>query len=45
MAMMIGQNKGLDKGKREGEFKHGFVFSCYLILLLFFGFYFLMQVD
>ncbi len=35
----------LYKGKGEGEFKDGFVFSCRLILLLFFGFYFSKQVD
>ena len=28
--------KGLDKGKGEGELKDGLVFSCCLILLLFF---------
>ncbi len=36
--------KGLDKGKGEGELKDGFVFSCFLILLLFFGLSFSMQV-
>ncbi len=36
----LSKKKGLDKGKGEGEFKDGFVFSCFLILLLFFGFYF-----
>ncbi len=37
--------KGLDKGEGEGELKDGFVFSCCLILLLFFGLPFSMQVD
>jgi hypothetical protein len=32
--------KGLDKGKGEGELKDGFVFLCFLILSLFFGFSF-----
>ncbi len=32
--------KGLDKGKGEGEFKDGFVFSCCLILLFFWLFFF-----
>ncbi len=32
----LSKKKGLDKGKGEGEFKDGFVFSCCLILLLFF---------
>ncbi len=36
--------KGLDKGKGEGELKDGFVLSCCLILLLFFGLPFSMQV-
>ncbi len=31
---------GLDKGKGEGKFKDGFVFSCCLILLLFLAFIF-----
>ena len=38
----LSNKKGLDKGKGEGEFKDGFVFSCCLILLLFFGFSFSM---
>ncbi len=32
--------KGLDKGKGEGEFNDGFVFSCCRILLLFFWLFF-----
>ncbi len=36
----LSKKKGLDKGKGEGEFKNGFVFSSCLILLLFFGFSF-----
>ncbi len=36
------KKKGLDKGKGEWEFKDGFVFSCCLILLFFFGFSFSM---
>ncbi len=36
------RKKGFDKGKGEGEFNDGFVFSCCLILLLFFGFSFSM---
>ncbi len=38
----LSKKKGLDKGKGEGEFKDRFVFSCCLILLLFFGFSFSM---
>ncbi len=45
MATVWAKEKGLDKGKGEGEFKDGFVFSCCLILLLFFGFSFSIQVD
>ncbi len=41
-ACLSKKKRGLDKGKGEGEFKDGFVFSCCLILLLFFGFYFSM---
>jgi hypothetical protein len=39
------RKKGVDKGKGEEELKDGFVFSCCLILLLFFGLPFSMQVD
>ncbi len=35
----------LDKEKGEGELKDGFVFSCCLISLLYFGLPFSMQVD
>ncbi len=38
----LSKKKGLNKGKGEGEFKDGFVFSCCLILLLFFCFSFSM---
>ncbi len=37
--------KVLDKEKGQGELKDVFVFSCCLILLLFFGLPFSMQVD
>jgi hypothetical protein len=37
--------KGVGQGKRRGELKDGFVFSCCLILLLFFGLPFSMQAD
>jgi hypothetical protein len=37
--------KGVGQGKKEGGLKDGFVFSCCLILLLFFGLPFSMQVN
>ncbi len=39
------RKKVLDKEKGQGELKDGFVFSCCLILLLFCGLPFSMQVN